>query len=505
MNVEFLIHGTLSDGQSSWKDIDTDYCSRFYTPNPYNVVLEAEAIKRNDGSFSSYYTYLRYNNLAAASNRSGSYFGMTVRIDDMICCDVSNMYCLLDTIFNKCIVGTILNLSNNTYVYTCDSFKAKDAVLRDIEGKFANLFGAIFIAGNDFIAIPTSYNRKNGLLNLNINDVTKSTANDTLSSGNKLCVSPYFATKQSERVKLQMAAVQDEANKKIKSVQEECEKQLQLNMQKLEQAKISASSSKTELQKKNELLQKQVDAADEELERVKELYRTKELNTEINTVAIELKEPIIKLAGLMAERFCEVDDPAIKCTQPFNKKNGNKSKASFVSICWKTLGGAFILLALFIIVAWSLGVIGFIGSNDIIKVKDTQTMQLQDSINGLYNSASTKSIGENVSATEKVFTESSGGSQQDVATYNYSNSHIDIVGKSKDDKGLKVNTKYTFRVLDETFHVLGKELQNGIWKVNDTPIENGAYKVTENVGTQLTISYSVNDTVKINRTIKVIQ
>ena len=115
MNVEFLIHGTLSDGQSSWKEIDVDYCLRFYTPTTTNEVMICEVEKHENGGISSYYNYLRYNNLTALSGRSGSYFGITVRVDGAICCDVVNMYHLLDTLFTKCIVGSILDIKNNDY------------------------------------------------------------------------------------------------------------------------------------------------------------------------------------------------------------------------------------------------------------------------------------------------------------------------------------------------------------------------------------------------------
>ena len=65
MNIEFLIHGTLSDGQSSWKETDQDYCARSYVANRQeNVVLDIEVQKSGNG-LSAYYNYLRYKNISA--------------------------------------------------------------------------------------------------------------------------------------------------------------------------------------------------------------------------------------------------------------------------------------------------------------------------------------------------------------------------------------------------------------------------------------------------------
>ena len=481
MNVEFLIHGTLSDGQSSWKEIDVDYCLRFYTPTTTNEVMICEVEKHENGGISSYYNYLRYNNLTALSGRSGSYFGITVRVDGAICCDVVNMYHLLDTLFTKCIVGSILDIKNNVYFYTCNSFKAKDSVLKDIEKKFFGMFSALFISNDDFSLIPNSYTHKNGSFNLNLDDVTKGLSGEILLAGNRLCVSPLFLAKQFQNVQSQILAIQNEAAQKIKSSQEDCAKLIQAKTQEMEQANITASSSKAQLKQEIDHLKGQLQVKEKELEDIRAEFEKQKLNAEINQTTKELKEPIMKLAGLMADRFCEVDVLDTEIGYSRRKKNDGDTQSLFLSSYWKPLSAIAVVLA-FAVSAWF--------AMFVIKSQDKLFADLK---------IIQKQLENLLSKTEDNSKHDIKINIDDSARYDFNKLTIDIVEKRNTDAGLKFNHIYTFRILG------GKYPVNGTWTINGIMLPETKYKVVNEVGTDLLIKYLTTDSqVVSSRKIKVI-
>ena len=126
MNVEFQIHGVLSSGQKTWKQEDKDYYAQFYSDQAEDVLMTVEIVNRPHG-VSAYYNYLRNNNILSA--RVGSYFGMTMRIDGAFCRDVKSIYMILDNLFNKMIVGSLLVPKGDKYEYAIDSFAAQNDLL----------------------------------------------------------------------------------------------------------------------------------------------------------------------------------------------------------------------------------------------------------------------------------------------------------------------------------------------------------------------------------------
>ncbi len=150
MDICFLIHGVLSGGQSCWKKQDVKYLESYYTSSKENVVLWTEVFD-GDRGVGTYYTYLRYNNVLPISNRAGSYFGMTVWLEGYMYTDISMMYDILDRLFEREVVGTILvPTSAGGYQYTCDYFVQKQNELEGIEKKFVEIFLANINAQKDF-------------------------------------------------------------------------------------------------------------------------------------------------------------------------------------------------------------------------------------------------------------------------------------------------------------------------------------------------------------------
>ena len=213
------------------------------------------------------------------------------------------------------------------------------------------MFSALFISNDDFSLIPNSYTHKNGSFNLNLDDVTKGLSGEILLAGNRLCVSPLFLAKQFQNVQSQILAIQNEAAQKIKSSQEDCAKLIQAKTQEMEQANITASSSKAQLKQEIDHLKGQLQVKEKELEDIRAEFEKQKLNAEINQTTKELKEPIMKLAGLMADRFCEVDVLDTEIGYSRRKKNDGDTQSLFLSSYWKPLSAIAVVLA-FAVSAW---------------------------------------------------------------------------------------------------------------------------------------------------------
>ncbi|MBR5688011.1 MAG: hypothetical protein IKX36_08645 [Prevotella sp.] len=333
MNIEFLIHGTLSDGQSFWKETDSDYCSLFYVSNRQeNVVMDIEVLKRG-GGVCTYYNYLRYNNISA-SHRAGSYFGMTVRVDGSICTDVKSMYAILDTLFYKMVVGSLLEPDGNGFVYTFDSFSTKKNVLLNIQNQFIKMFEATFISNNDFKDIPNSYKKGDSVRRVNINDINKSIVSETLSQGNKLCVSSVYKTVAETDADKCVEKAKTDANARIKAAEEKMQREIENTNRRAQSeiekqvSSIQKQMSETENSRKN--LKQRIERLTIELKDAKESLKKKEeeckqlsqdkLSREISAHIVEIKPSLTKWLSHVEER-----STSGQAQKPALKRSGNKT------------------------------------------------------------------------------------------------------------------------------------------------------------------------------------
>lgn len=146
MNVEFIVHGVIS-GQSFSKQGDIEYCKQFYGPQDAGKLMTMEVAKGPSG-VCSYYNYLRSGNVVA--EREGSYFGMTVRIDGFVCTDVARMWQVFNCVFDKTVLGKILERTSRGYKYCIGGFGCP--AVEETERHFLNLFSNTFVS-EDFLPI----------------------------------------------------------------------------------------------------------------------------------------------------------------------------------------------------------------------------------------------------------------------------------------------------------------------------------------------------------------
>jgi len=322
-----------------------------------NVVLDIEVQKSGNG-LSTYYNYLRYKNISA-QRRTGSYFGITVRLDGLICTDVKSMYHILDMLFNKMVVGNLLIPNGGGYIYSFDSFKTKENDLLAIQNQFISLFNATFFSKDDFISIPSSFSKKNGVLCVNSNEVSKSIAADTLKGGNKLCVSIVYKTKTEMEAEKTIENANAEAKAKVREAEErlqtevdkvktQMKTQMEEHANSIKQQMSAAENSKKGLKIKIDELTKELNDVKEQLklknEECIQLSRDR-LSRDILLQFKEIKTPLFQWANHM-----DVQSNSINSTNPLLGSEKTEKKGKSQNVSFKTPSWIHILNTLLLVI-----------------------------------------------------------------------------------------------------------------------------------------------------------
>lgn len=476
MNVEFQIHGVLSSGQKTWKQEDKDYYTQFYSDQSEDALMIIEIVNRPHG-VSSYYNYLRNNNILSA--REGSYFGMTMRIDGAFCRDVKSIYIILDNLFNKMMVGSLLVSKGDKYEYVIDSFASQNDYLLQVEKQFSNMLNA-FCSPKDFFEISSAYTSQGTKLSVNASEITIPIAENTIKQRAKLYLSPTYQSKAvqkkiDEAIEEANAAVAD-ANARIKAAEEARSKSKQKQEQEFENWKEEKKS-----------LEEARDTAVRDYQELEERVRKAELDTSINAKIAEIKQPIEKLAALMADRF-QVDTHGNIQEKPQLHKGKCQKDKLFVWLLWAPC----VLLAAAIV-----GTIQYMGNpenasqSDIIKRQNNRIEQLEDSIKKMTNPIGT--------AEQQVVRDKPVNPAEGPVSYDLSKLRINIKELSSRESSLTNGTTYTCEING------GDYPKDGFWLIAEGAniIQGNKFTVNSPSGTQVTITYYSGTEVITTRTIKV--
>lgn len=477
MNVEFQIHGVLSSGQKTWKREDQDYYKQFYSDQTEDVLMIVEIVNRPHG-VSTYYNYLRNNNILSA--RVGSYFGMTMRIDGAFCRDVKSIYMILDNIFNKMIVGSLLVPKGDKYEYAIDSFATQNDYLLQVEKQFSNMLNA-FCSPQDFFEISSAHTSQGTKLNVNASEITIPTAVETIKQRAKLYLSPTYQSKTAQKkiadAKAEADAAVADAKARIQAAEDAHSKSKQRQEQELENWK-----------KEKKALEEARDAAIRDYQELVKKVRKAELNTSINAKISEIKQPLIQLAGLMAERFQE-DTYGNVQEKPQPHKKERKEDKLFVWLPWAICILLGIALAGTI---WYMGGDKNTDQSDIIKKQAEKIEQLEDSIRNMSNPVGAS---EQQSRTEeaKVIV-------KEPVQYDLRRLRINIKELAAGAGGLTAGATYTCEITG------GDYPKDGYWIIyeGENRIQGNVFTVSSPSGTQVKITYNKGTDVIKERIINVL-
>ena len=167
MNIIFAVTGKAGkSGHEQWRKVnEEDFSTRIYTHSKREATeasrLEIE-LRNFQGNIYSYYTYLRVKNVAQVKSkedeekrekhgRTGSFFGMTIRVQDGYIRDVPKLYSLFETVFENKIKRKIFTEEDTDGYLTYLIEKLADGEETFIMAE-KDIFAAI--TPNDILKLP---------------------------------------------------------------------------------------------------------------------------------------------------------------------------------------------------------------------------------------------------------------------------------------------------------------------------------------------------------------
>ena len=298
MDVELLIHG-VPDGQKFFgiKEEQTNM-GLFYDNSIESVKFVIETKKQGNTAY-TYYSYLRYKGLIEAGGRTGGYFGMTLRIDKYYQ-DAIHIYNLLDILFKRYIVGTILTPSGGGYKYIVTNFATKTEDIDRLQQGLIQLIQDTCIS-EKFLDIDASFIHPITLAAKgNITDVTEGSILTYIKKYSKVVLSPDYESNMEKEYKQKLRKAEglggDIITQKDKKIEEQ------------DKTIKSLETQIVTRQKRIKALEEETKQKDDEIQ---SLRKKGDLAQLIN----KLKEPITSLAD-----YFRIKDP--KPQQPiFKQKN----------------------------------------------------------------------------------------------------------------------------------------------------------------------------------------
>ncbi len=190
MNFEVLVHG-VPYGQDYWgpdSDYDRGYASLFYNSSEDGLQYIVET-RKADGKNYCYYTYARYGNVLDCEGRGGSYVAVTYRFD-MLYTDVKRIYQVLEIIFEKDVVGAIVERSEANFRFLCRSLKEKEDVMKKIEDDTLKLL-QLSVLNDKLLPIDDIFIHQNaGRATCNIADCSENIIFNALKQVSRVVASP---------------------------------------------------------------------------------------------------------------------------------------------------------------------------------------------------------------------------------------------------------------------------------------------------------------------------
>lgn len=141
MNAELYIHGPRHAIYGK-RDEDS-YFQGFDNSKIKDDIRFTVEVRKNENKLYTYYNYLRYSNVTDIAGRTGAYIGLTLRLDAYYA-NLNVVYTLLNNIFSKSVVGTLIRQTSTGYQYNVDNFEhSKTEILEKIEKPFGTILANI--------------------------------------------------------------------------------------------------------------------------------------------------------------------------------------------------------------------------------------------------------------------------------------------------------------------------------------------------------------------------
>lgn len=204
MNISFAIHGTPGKSECWGISNDDTYLKSFY-----DEANNATELTRLDIDFRvvedtvcSYYHYLKLKNISNGIARSGGYFGMSIRFEGAYCLDISNLFKMMNQLFEQVVCRSILKTDGTNTEYKFSSFKQCQAELENVRNLASN---ALEKFKNDIRPFPNGYTPKHTdiIKKYNVADTGSESFRDVLLKSAEVYVSPEYPLLSSKMISLE--------------------------------------------------------------------------------------------------------------------------------------------------------------------------------------------------------------------------------------------------------------------------------------------------------------
>ena len=366
MSLEFVLHG-VPQGHDVWGALGDEYYESFYGIGEHckgaKTVLVVE-IRKDTTGYCSYYTYIRPQNVVAQGGRTGSYFGMSLKIVGEYCTDVYSLYQLLDKIYEEKIVGAVIARSGNTEEYTVASFSDAEIELRNIAQLLENQLKTKF--EDDFDEIDSSFTKQHASSSVycNVDDVNSEAFFKTTRVYGKVFVSPEYPSKDA------IITALSSSDKKYQTLKADSEKQiadLQNENTQIPQLKTRVATLGEELadaQKKvqelqasvntlntsNSSLNQQLNKARQECEQLKKVSNVGQVAEQLEPTLAELLEIMrsakMKPGSTIVQPIVQTNKDEHYHSSHHHEKSVDKGFVKFIPIVIASILGLVVVILL---------------------------------------------------------------------------------------------------------------------------------------------------------------
>ncbi len=256
--VTVILHGVPAGFKSFGKvdGQDKEYVQTFYNSNDWD---EPEFLKVERVANKMFYTFIKCNNVNAYDGRSGSYLGITLRMN-LYYADIQNIYSILNGVYKKLCVGTLVSDDGKRIKYLVSDFKDVGGKLEEYNKKIIDTI-ATYTSGSDLQAIDQVCNGK-GTKCVNLMECTESVAKGVLTSSNSLKVSTYYASDANKRLQSEYAyklnQVKEQYSQELQKVEGRHNERIAELERQLEQKGIELQGCNKRLKAENSQLQKEL-------------------------------------------------------------------------------------------------------------------------------------------------------------------------------------------------------------------------------------------------------
>ena len=280
MSIELFIHG-VPNGQDFWGNSeDKAYFGNFYTENSDKVKFFIQTRTLNGKAFCCY-NYLVYENVVANGGRAGSYFGISVRFD-AYCKDFSQMFRILDTIYNVYVLDSIIKSENGKLEYTTSSFANVSDKLEEIKKATYQLIQQ-GLNNEDFVSLNGFATSGNNFPNVNLYDYPAEAIMSHIQKNAGISLSPYYPNKKEDDMKKQYDA-------NIKSIQQQTEQRLKAETEGRKEAESRVASAAG-----------QIEQLSKELEEKKSQIKKNGNAKKIEQIVEPIKKPLEELSAILGK------------------------------------------------------------------------------------------------------------------------------------------------------------------------------------------------------------